>query len=85
MYVKEEEVREYFQNRFSDTNFFNVKLENVQFTSLSEHDNLILVQPFAKEEIRGQYETVRTLKILINSYNYYFYYKIKNYCYYYYC
>ena len=47
-----QEIKEYFQKRFFEEGSMEVVLEGVGFKSLSEDDNVLLVNSFFKKEIK---------------------------------
>ncbi|RZC16671.1 Importin-9 [Glycine soja] len=53
-----EEVRSYLSKRFQEIDFHSPKLDGINFQTINQQHNFMLVAPFLEEEVRGQPEAV---------------------------
>jgi len=57
------EVKKLFESRFRATKYLGVRLDAVEFKSLTPNDNLSLLVVFSKKEIRTQCGSVKAQRV----------------------
>ena len=58
-------VKKYFEGRFQEQIYGRPKLNGVEFSSLSNEDNAMLIQDFEVEEIKKRFGIVKVLNLLL--------------------